>query len=43
MFYAARGEWIELIAGRRVAEDDEHTEVTYRVLSKVISETVRSN
>lgn len=28
MFYAARGEWIELIAGRRVAEDDEHTEVS---------------
>jgi hypothetical protein len=27
MFHAARGKYMELVLGRRAAEDDEHTEV----------------
>lgn len=27
MFHAARGKYMELVSGRRAAEDDEHTEV----------------
>lgn len=30
MFLAARGKYIELVAGRRAAEDDEHTEVSFQ-------------
>lgn len=29
MFHAARGKYMELVLGRRAAEDDEHTEVGY--------------
>lgn len=29
MFLAARGKYMELVMGRRAAEDDEHTEVSY--------------
>lgn len=29
MFYAARGKYMELVTGRRAAEDDEHTEVSF--------------
>lgn len=29
MFYAARGKYMELVMGRRAAEDDEHTEVSF--------------
>lgn len=28
MFVAARGKYMELVVGRRAAEDDEHTEVS---------------
>jgi hypothetical protein len=28
MFFAARGKYMELVSGRRAAEDDEHTEVS---------------
>jgi hypothetical protein len=30
MFLAARGKYIELVAGRRAQEDDEHTEVSFK-------------
>lgn len=36
MFFAARGKYMELVVGRRAAEDDEHTEVSITNLAMVI-------